>query len=278
MDLMTSFSSLLLAITLVGAMVVYSRRMQPEWSQRDFKVFDGQWTWIFTLSAYVAFLVYYTLYTNRNISVSTVYPIVESIPIAVALSLMIAAFPFTLSAWTDAFIYRAPMEIAHFAMALGAILMFGYAITTGDWNGVISAAIWAIVPSLLYLATGFGLADTRLLWVATFCIAWWAGWYMTFMFFGISCLVQLVLSLMYKWTKWGEVRLHKPSSLIISFRKVINTINPKANLKITYEKENRVFTPLIPALAIGYIIVPCVLLLTGNSTLLINDGVGFLFT
>lgn len=278
-DLILGIFGLSFAVIIIAGMSIFVKKVQPAWSQRGvFSQLDGQWDWIFLLSSATASLTYFYLYTHRNDPLATMSLNVESLPLLVILPMVIAAFVFTLSAWTDAVIHRAPMEIAHLAMALGAVFMFGSAITSGDWSGVISAGLWSIIPAILYMQMGFGDADTRLLWVVTFCIAWWAGWYMTFMMFGIACIIQLVLALCYRWTKWGEVIQLKPSSLIISLRKFWKKINPKSNMKLTREKEDRVVTPLIPALAFSYIFILSFLLVTGNDTLLINGGVGILLT
>lgn len=270
---------LMSALMIIVGLVIYSKKLQPAWSARGFNEIDGQWDWTFALSSYVALLTFFYLYTHRNDTVASAFMgNGEPIPFMVIIPMVIVAFVFTLSAWTDALIFKAPMEIAHIAMVLGAIFMFGDAISTNDWTGVISAAIWMIVPTVLYVQLGFGAADSRLLCVVAFCVAWWAGWYMTFLIFGIGCVIQLVLALTYKWTKWGEVIQLKPSKSTITYRRMLKKFRPNADIKLTRTKEPRVVTPLIPALAVAYIFVLSYLLATGNTTLLINGGVGILGT
>jgi hypothetical protein len=279
---LTSYLTFGTALLIIGGMALVIYQKTPfissllmkvdESSRGDFTIFAGKWKWILSLAAAASMIVFYYLFTNQLSPSLGEFSTAPNITPYIILSMVVVTFTFTISAWTDAINHRASAEVAYVGIALTAAIMLTHAIIERDWEGVGSALIFGIIPAALWWYKGIGDADIRLLWVAAFGISWWSGFYMAFMFFGIACVIQAFLHFTYRWHKWGYPKYMKPNNSQLFFRKLKKKILRNSNVKLTLEPEKRIATPLVPALWIGYVVFPCLALVTGYPYLLINGG------
>lgn len=265
------------AAVIIGGFYLVARMLQPAWSQRDeFYRLDGRWNQGYLFATLISLITYFVLFNYRDnpqVLMVTGQPIHPTI----ILSMVAISWVFTFSAWTDALIHRAPMEIAHLGMLFGLLLFIAYCLDTGNWFVFVTFAIWSIIPALLYFQPGMGLADIRLLWVISFAASWWVGWFCAFILFGVAAVIQLIMIPIFQKMKWGKVLDHKPPKINVQFRKLWKKIYRKSKVNISGEPEKRYFTPLIPALAIAYVIILTALLVNGNRALIFNGGFGLFF-
>lgn len=305
--------SFLLTLLLIGSYAVYSKQLTTTWNNRKDEFFSirDSWNPIILVSTLISVIVVYFLVINREApkNVSTFFYEPNAITMSVIAMLGLLTFVSALSACTDFLVSRAPSEPSDllFLLSVPFMLYFGgfkdvisttvdkvdssgitgllpglgEGFATADWSGLLSAGIWFLCPLLLFpsfQAGKIGDADLTYLVVITSTVSWWAGWYVTFMLFGIGCFLQICMYFVFQKMNLGESRKVRPDKTMLAIKRLIVRFNPSSSLDVSGKKVTRYYTPLLPALAIAYVVGLTFLLITGNEMLLVNGGIGIFGT
>lgn len=308
----TVYTAFALTLLLIGGYAAFSKQLIPVWSARkaEFESIKDSWNPIIMISALVSVIVIYLLTVNREAPTHNgdMFFTPDAIPLSIIAMLGLLTYVSTLSAATDFLISRAPFEPTDLLFYLGVPFMlfyggFGDVITTtwdrvastnvgellpalgegfatADWSGLLSAGIWFICPLILMTSVGRGIGDADFFYLVaiTTTVAWWAGWYVTFMLFGLGCFIQILMYFVFQKLNMGELRKIKPSPTKLTLQRMLMKVFPSLKFDVSGKKVERYYTPLLPALGIAYVAGLTYLLLTGNSMLLINGGVGIFGT
>lgn len=308
----TVITSFALILLLIGGYAAFSKQLIPVWSERkaEFESIKDSWKPIIIISALVSVIVVYALTMNRELPTKAgdFFFVPEPIPLSIIAMLGLLTYVSTLSAATDFLISRAPFEPTDLLFYLGAPVMLFYGgfddviettwnrvsqygvgellpalgegFVTADWSGLISAGIWFLCPLILMTSVGRGIGDADFFYLVaiTTTVSWWAGWYVTFMLFGLGCFIQILMYFVFQKLNMGELRKIKPSPTKLTIQRMLMNIFPSLKFDVSGKKVERYYTPLLPALGIAYVGGLVFLLLTGNSMLLINGGVGIFGT